>query len=33
MDTLFVLIATVILLMALHAGDTGARRRPGEVDR
>ena len=32
METLFVLIATVILLMALHAGETGARR-PRQRDR
>ena len=32
MDTPFVLIATIILLMVLHAGDAGSRR-PGEVQR
>ena len=33
MDALFVLIATVILLTALHTGDAGARGRPRPDDR
>jgi hypothetical protein len=33
MDALIVLLATVILLTALHTGDAGARGRPHSDDR